>query len=92
MYQELLCTYFGSPPLSPCPRPGLVPLSWVTQVIVPHVKQRMAVKKKPIDEADEKVRLKRILETVGVREVIREELSTALLLWKHDEDLINPSK
>ena len=41
-----------------------------------------------MDEADEKVRLKKIIERVGVREQIREELTTALLLWKHDEDLM----
>ena len=36
------------------------------------LKARMAVKKKPIDETDEKLRLKNILEKVGVREAIRE--------------------
>ena len=34
------------------------------------------------------MRLSKILEKVGVREVIREELSVQLLLWKHDEDLV----
>ena len=52
------------------------------------LKAAMAKKKKPIDEDDEKVRLSKILEKVGVREVIREELSVQLLLWKHDEDLV----
>ena len=52
------------------------------------LKAAMAKKKKPIVEDDEKVRLSKILEKVGVREVIREELSVQLLLWKHDEDLV----
>ena len=52
------------------------------------LKAAMAKKKKPIDEDDEKVRLSKILEKVGVREMIREELSVQLLLWKHDEDLV----
>ncbi len=50
--------------------------------------------KKSINEADEKVRLDRILDTVvatdgskGVREGIREALRVQLLLWKHDEDI-----
>lgn len=52
------------------------------------LKASMAKKKKPIDEADEKVRLQKIIEAVGVREQIREELTVKLLLWKHDEDLV----
>ena len=40
-----------------------------------------------INEDDEKARLARILENVGVRHKIRAELSVQLLLWKHDEDL-----
>lgn len=46
------------------------------------LKATMAKKKKPIDEADEKVRLQKIIEAVGVREAIREELTVKLLLWK----------
>ena len=53
------------------------------------LKQTLAKKKKPIDEADEKVRLQNIIEKVGVRQEIRSELFTALMLWKHDEDLVN---
>lgn len=56
------------------------------------LKASMAKKKKPIDEADEKVRLQKIIEAVGVREQIREELTVKLLLWKHDEDLVIDSK
>lgn len=51
------------------------------------LKASLAKKKKPIDEADEKVRLQKIIEAVGVREAIRDELTVKLLLWKHDEDL-----
>ena len=47
-----------------------------------------------IDEADEGVRLEKILDTViatdgtkGVRKQIRSELKTQLLLWKHDQDI-----
>ena len=58
------------------------------RVALDKLKAAMAKKKKPIDEDDEKVRLSNILEKVGVREVIREELSVQLLLWKHDEDLV----
>ena len=50
--------------------------------------------KPSIDEANEKVRLDKILDTVvatdgtkGVREEIREALRVQLLLWKHDQDL-----
>ena len=46
------------------------------------LKASLAKKKKPIDEQDEKVRLQKIIETVGVRESIREELKVKLLLWK----------
>ena len=42
----------------------------------------------PMDEADEKVRLQKIIEKVGVRDEIREALTVELLLWKHDEDLM----
>ena len=81
------------------------------------LKASLAAKKKPIDEADEKVRarkkmhsfeikscsalltvlmfialpqvrLQKIIEAVGVRQQIREELTVKLLLWKHDEDLV----
>ena len=52
------------------------------------LKAKLAQKKKPIDEQDEKVRLANILEKVGVRQAIREELSVELILWKHDEDLV----
>ena len=34
------------------------------------------------------VRLQKIIEAVGVRQQIREELTVKLLLWKHDEDLV----
>ena len=51
------------------------------------LKATLAKKKKPMDEKDEKVRLQKIIEAVGVREAIRDELTTKLLLWKHDEDL-----
>jgi hypothetical protein len=53
------------------------------------LKATLAKKKRPMDEADEKVRLQRIIEKVGVRLEIRDELTTALLLWKHDEDLVD---
>lgn len=56
------------------------------------LKASLAKKKKPIDEADEKVRLQKIIEAVGVREQIREELTVKLLLWKHDEDLVMENK
>ena len=52
------------------------------------LKASVAKKKKPMDEKDEKVRLQKIIEAVGVREQIREELTVKLLLWKHDEDLL----
>ncbi len=52
------------------------------------LKANLAKKKKPMDEADEKVRLQKIIERVGVREQIREALTVELLLWKHDEDLM----
>ena len=42
----------------------------------------------PMDEADEKVRLQKIIERIGVRSEIREALTVELLLWKHDEDLM----
>ena len=38
------------------------------------------------------VRLQKIIEAVGVREQIREELTVKLLLWKHDEDLVMDKK
>ena len=41
-----------------------------------------------MDEADEKVRLQKIIERIGVRSEIREALTVELLLWKHDEDLM----
>ena len=42
------------------------------------LKASLAKKKKPIAEADEKVRLQKIIEAVGVREQIREELPIAI--------------
>ena len=38
--------------------------------------------------APPQVRLQKIIEAVGVRQQIREELTVKLLLWKHDEDLV----
>ena len=52
------------------------------------LKATLAKKKRPMDENDEKVRLKSIIERLNVRMEIRDELTTALLLWKHDEDLV----
>ena len=56
--------------------------------------EKLKKQKPTINEADEKVRLDKILDTViatdgtkGVRDKIREPLRVALLLWKHDEDM-----
>ena len=55
---------------------------------------KLKAMKPAIDEADEKVRLAAILDTVvatdgtkGVRPEVREALKVKLLLWKHDQDV-----
>jgi hypothetical protein len=45
------------------------------------LKATLAAKKRPMDEPDEKMRLKKIIERVNVRMEIRQELTDALLLW-----------
>ena len=56
--------------------------------------EKLKKQKPTINEADEKFRLDKILDTVtatdgtkGVRDEIREPLRVALLLWKHDQDM-----